>query len=124
MAVLIDSVAGVISTADPTMIIGLAEVMNERGLTGEWSMAIKLITLYNPASSAAPFLLRKRVLDVNDEQRFIRRKDQSIPATDDWSFGQFGGIFVLSDVEHWYEVVMDSAPVSPIEYCVDFGLTR
>ena len=124
MAVLPDSVAGIITTADPTMIVGLADVMKERGLTGEWSMAIKYITLFNPASSAAPFILRKRVLDENGGQRFIRRKDKSMPATDDWSFGQFGGIMVLSHVEHWYEVVMDSAPVSPIEYCVDFGLTR
>lgn len=123
MAVAPHSVSGIISTSDPTKIIGLADVMEELGLKGPWIVAIKLITLYNPHSAAATFVLRKRVLDENDEERFIRRFDKSIPATDEWVFGAFGAIMVLDNVEHWYELKMDSAPTQPIEYCIDFGLT-
>ena len=114
MAVVVGSVSGIVSTSDATKIIGLDK---------PGRMAIKLLTLYNPHSSAAPFLLRKRVLDENDEERFIRRFDASIPSTDSWVFGTLGGIIVLDNVEHWYELVMDSAPTQPIEYCIDFGVT-
>ena len=113
MTALLDSISGIVSTTEPTKLIGLEK---------PGTIAIKLITLYNPHSSAAAFILRKRVLDENLEERFIKRFDDSIPATDSWVFGTLGGIIVLNDVEHWLELDLDSDPTQPIEFCIDFAV--
>lgn len=33
-----------------------------------------------------------------------------------------GEILVLNHPEHWYELLMDSAPVKPIKYIIDFAV--
>ena len=121
MSAIVDSISGIVSNSDGAKLIGLDDAAGVLGRDVE-RLAIKLITLYNPHSSAATFILRKRVLDENNEERFIKRFDDSIPATDSWVFGTLGGILILSDVEDWYELKLDSAPTQPIEYCVDFAV--
>ena len=123
MAVIVGSVSGIVSTSDATKIISLDDALEALGRKGAGAVAIKLLTLYNPDSSAAPFILRKRVLDENNEERFIRRFDDSIAATDAWVFGTLGAILVIDNMDDWYELLMDSNPAQPIEYCIDFGLT-
>lgn len=77
------------------------------------------INLYNPNATAAPFILRK-VRENPGGLQIIRQWDDSIPATDSWERGSLGGVMVLQPGSR-LELIMDAAPVKPIEFTVDYS---
>lgn len=113
MALKVDSFHGLIIDTNPVVIAKIPDDMNV-------SIGITLITLYNPNSTAVPFLLRKFV-KIADDEIFYIRKDKSISAKDDWEWGTLRHI-PLSDPEHYYDVKLDSNPPNgkPIEFVVDW----
>ena len=81
---------------------------------------VKLLTLYNPNSSAVSFLIQY-VIYVDDREVRIRRFDDSIPATDSWSFGMLGAVMVVENPNR-LELVLDSEPTEAIEWSADIAV--
>lgn len=81
---------------------------------------IRGITLYNPNGGAADFILRYHGYNTLGDEMIIRRYDEQIAATDEWTFGEQGAVMVVPPMTR-VELVLDSDPTTPIEWSVDWA---
>lgn len=117
--VFVDNAAGIIVTTNAMTIL-------EAPKTGK--RIIRLITLYNPNSTATSFVLDLIVFDESGDERRMRRFDDAMQINDSWVFGMLGAILVLrgsheATLRQRYEVTLDSTPTNPIEFVIDFADT-
>lgn len=120
----VGSFNGIIEDEQAVVIASIDRAIKQLGFVIS-TLVIRSITFYNPDTSPAPFQLRKRIKDDlgDNGERFLRDDDSEIKSFIPWKFGNLGGIKVLDDRDHYYDIIMDSAPPaeSPIEYIVVFG---
>ena len=80
---------------------------------------VRMVTLYNPTGSALGFILRLVMFDSLKNEVRIRRFDDSMPATDSWTFGTLGAFIAVGPAQR-LELVLDSSPATPVEWSLDY----
>ena len=86
------------------------------------ALYVRRINLRNRTGSAVGFILRRIILDHSNQEIRVEEFDDSIPANDRWSWGEFNAVMILMPGCR-IELLLDSAPTIPVDWVVD-GLVQ
>ncbi len=101
--------SGTVATVDEVTMVGVHE----------GAQLVRHLTLFNPNGSGHAFTLRIVAIDLNGERVVVRRLFDTVLANDDWPLPQ-GVVYVLNPGTE-FQLVLDVAPTTPIEWSVDIA---